>query len=92
MNISADHKEARARDVSFTDDALIVELSDGRVLTVPLVWFPRLLHAPASQRRNWELLGDGEGIHWPDVDEDISVEGVLRGIPSGETRGMTAAR
>ncbi|MFH1739968.1 MAG: DUF2442 domain-containing protein [bacterium] len=79
-----------AQEVSFTDDALIVEMSDGRILSVPLVWFPRLLHATPEQRQNWELLGGGEGIHWPEVDEDISVEGLLQGIPSVEARKTTA--
>ena len=69
----------RAREVSVSDDELIVLLADGRKISVPLAWFPRLLHATADQRRNLELLGDGEGIHWPDVDEDLSVAGLLRG-------------
>jgi len=62
----------------------VVELKDGRRASVPLAWFPRLLHGTAAERGNWELLGDGEGIHWPDLDEDISVEGLLAGIPSRE--------
>ncbi|MCC7291126.1 MAG: DUF2442 domain-containing protein [Phycisphaerales bacterium] len=66
-------------DVQFTDDEMTVALADGRRLSVPLAWFPRLLHATPQQRQKWELLGDGEGIHWPDVDEDLSVEGLLRG-------------
>jgi hypothetical protein len=57
-------------------------LADGRTIIVPLAWFPRLLHATPEQRRRWELLGDGEGIHWPDVDEDLSVAGLLRGAPA----------
>ncbi len=68
-----------ARTVSISDDELTVGLADGRVITAPLVWFPRLLHATASARNNWEILGDGEGIHWPDADEDLSVEGLLAG-------------
>ena len=68
-----------ARTVLVTDDDLTVGLADGRAITVPLVWFPRLLHASAAARGKWELLGDGEGIHWPDADEDLSVEGMLAG-------------
>ncbi len=66
-----------ARTVLVTDDELTVGLADGRVITVPLVWFPRLLRATVSARGKWELLGNGEGIHWPDADEDLSVEGLL---------------
>jgi len=72
--------------VSCTDDELVVSLADGRVLSVPLAWFPRLFDATAEQRKNWELLGNGEGIHWPDVDEDLSVEGLLRGTPAPSRR------
>ncbi len=71
-----------ALDVRLTESELVVDLVDGRVLSVPLVWFPRLLHAQQTERGNWELLGDGEGIHWPDVDEDLSVAGLLRGVPA----------
>lgn len=67
----------RAVEVSVTDDELRVVLADGRALSVPLAWFPRLLHATSAQRQRFELLGDGEGIHWPDVDEDLSVAGLL---------------
>jgi hypothetical protein len=59
---------------------IIVALTDGRTVSAPLVWFPRLLAASTEQRSHWELLGNGEGIHWPDVDEDLSVEGLLRGV------------
>ena len=68
-----------ARTVIVSDDELTVHLEDGRAITVPLVWFPRLLHATAAARGNWELPGDGEGIHWPEADEDLSVEGLLGG-------------
>jgi hypothetical protein len=71
--------DPRAVDVATDDDNLIVSLVDGRRVTVPLAWFPRLLHAEPSQRRNWRLIGDGHGIHWPDLDEDLSVSGLLRG-------------
>ena len=69
--------EALAVDVSVTDDALQVVLADGRELSVPLTWFPRLLSATPEQRRNWRLIGDGVGINWPAIDEHISVEGLL---------------
>ena len=72
----------RAREVQVTEDEIIVQLQDGRTVTVPLTWFPKLLHATADQRKQWELLGDGEGIHWPSVDEDLSVAGMLRGTPA----------
>jgi hypothetical protein len=71
---------ARAVDVRFTDDALVVRMRDGRVLSVPLAWFPRLREATVEQRSKWELLGDGIGVHWPGLDEDISVAGLL-GLP-----------
>ncbi len=73
-----------ASGIEGTEDELVVELKDGRTVSVPLACFPRLLHGAAAERGNWELLGDGEGIHWPDLDEDISVEGLLAGIPSRE--------
>jgi hypothetical protein len=71
---------ARATDVLFTEDALVVRLKDGRTLGVPLSWFPRLRDAPVEQRSTWELIGQGLGIHWPELDEDISVAGLL-GLP-----------
>jgi hypothetical protein len=74
--------DERVLDVQSTDDALSVSLRDGRVITVPLVWYPRLLNATAAQRRNWEIAGGGYGIHWPDLDEDLSTEGLLRGAPA----------
>ena len=75
-----------AEEVSVTDDTLQVELSDGRTLSVPLAWYPRLVHAAGEERGNWELIGEGQGIRWPDLDEDISVEGPIAGRPSGENR------
>ena len=71
--------DARATDLGFDDDNLWVDLADGRRLIVPLAWFPRLLNAEPDQRATWELLGDGQGIHWPEIDEDVSVEGLLFG-------------
>jgi hypothetical protein len=78
--------QARAQRVSVTDDTLIVELVDGRTLTVPLTWYPRLAHSTRAERGQWRLIGEGEGIHWPAIDEDISVEALLAGRRSGETQ------
>ena len=75
-----------AVDVRVTEDTLSVELSDGRTISVPLGWFPRLEYATPSERANWRLIGNGRGIHWEDIDEDISVEGLLSGKPSGESQ------
>ncbi len=72
----------QVRDVRLSDDTLSVDLMDGRTITVPLAWYPRLLHATEEQRRNWQLAGGGYGIHWPDIDEDLSTEGLLRGAPA----------
>jgi hypothetical protein len=71
--------DERVRGVEVTEDTLSVTLMDGRSISVPLVWYPRLLHADEAQRRNWQIAGGGYGIHWPGVDEDLSVEGLLRG-------------
>jgi hypothetical protein len=79
MSSSVVEIRPRAREVSVSEDELTVLLADGRKISAPLVWFPRLLHATTDQRRNFEFLGDGEGIHWPDIDEDLSVAGLLRG-------------
>ena len=84
--------EARALDVRCTEDELVLKLTDGRGLSVPLAWFPRLARASAAQRESFELLGDGEGIHWPEIDEDISVAGLLAGNPSVEIEGDVAAK
>ena len=78
--------EIRATSVRVSDDALIVDLSDGRTVSAPLAWYPRLLHGTATERDDHELIGDGLGIHWPQLDEDISVEGILAGRPSFESR------
>jgi hypothetical protein len=77
---------AFARAVRVTDEQLIVELTDGRELSVPLSWYPRLNHGSPDERARWEMIGRGDGIHWPDLDEDISVEGLLAGRRSGERR------
>lgn len=73
-----------ATAVAVTDDTLTVDLSDGRTVSVPLAWYPRLLHATLEERGHWQLIARGEGMHWPDVDEDISVASLLAGQPSGE--------
>ncbi len=78
--------EAKAQNVTVTADTLAVDLSDGRTISVPLAWFPRLLHGTPEERNNWRFIGDKEGIHWPDLDEDISVENLLAGKPSGESQ------
>jgi len=75
-----------ALDVLLTDDTLSVDLSDGRSISVPIAWFPRLLHSTEQERNNWRLIGKGQGIHWEDIDEDISIEGLLAGKPSGESQ------
>lgn len=75
-----------AENVTLTEDTLTVELSDGRTLSTPLAWFPRLVHASPAERNNWRLIGKGHGIHWEDLDEDISIEGLLAGNPSGESQ------
>jgi hypothetical protein len=79
-------RQARAQAVNVTDDGLTVDLADGRTITVPLAWYPRLLQASPAERGNWRFVGDREGIHWPDLDEDISVDGLLAGKRSGETQ------
>jgi predicted metalloprotease len=71
-------REAIATSVTASDDALTAELADGRTITVPIAWFPRLAHGTSAQRSNWRLIGGGVGIHWPDLDEDISIESLLR--------------
>jgi hypothetical protein len=78
MPISAVKLDSTAVDVAVSDNRILVVLADGRELAAPLAWFPRLVGATADQRRNWRLIGRGHGIHWPDVDEDISVESLLR--------------
>lgn len=75
-----------ATDVSVRDDMLVVELSDGRALAVPLLWYPRLWHGTPAERAQWRLIGRGEGIHWPELDEDVSVDGLLAGRQSAESQ------
>jgi Protein of unknown function (DUF2442) len=78
--------EAKAQNITVTDDTLAVDLTDGRTISVPLVWYPRLMHGTEEERNNWRFIGDKEGIHWPDLDEDISIENLLMGKPSGESQ------
>ena len=74
--------EPRVRSVEVTNDAIVAHLADGRIISVPLAWSWRLTDATPEQRAHWELIGDGQGVHWPEIDEDISVEGMLRGTPA----------
>jgi hypothetical protein len=82
IGILATSADERVADVRFSRDALSVDLFDGRTITVPLAWYPRLLNASVKQRQNWRVAGGGYGIHWPDIDEDLSTEGLLRGAPA----------
>ena len=75
-----------ALHVNVTDDTITVELDDGRTVSAPTAWYPRLLHASEEERKNWRLIGKGRGIHWRAIDEDVSVEGLLAGRPSGESQ------
>ncbi len=87
MTISPnDLSNALAQHVHVTDEALSVDLRDGRTVSVPILWFPRLVNGTPQERANWRLLGGGHGIHWPDLDEDISVENLLSGSRSGESQ------
>lgn len=80
MSTSEPSAGTRVKDVRVTDDALSVDLIDGRTISVPLAWYPRLLHATPEQRANWQVAGAGFGIHWPEIDEDLSTDGLLRGL------------
>ena len=82
MNILATIADERVVGVETTEDELKVRLMDGRTITVPLAWYPRLLHATEEQRKNWQIAGAGYGIHWEEIDEDLSTEGLLRGAPA----------
>lgn len=92
MGILALTADERVADVKFTKDTLSVLLHDGRTISVPLAWYPRLLNATAAQRKKWQIAGGGYGIHWPDIDEDLSTEGLLRGAPAPQPdRGASGA-
>ena len=82
MNASHLNSGERVRDVHDTEDRLAVDLADGRTIIVPLTWYPRLLNATTEQRSRWKVSAAGYGIHWPDLDEDLSTEGFLRGAPA----------
>lgn len=82
MSTSIIDSGQRIRDVRFSADQLIVDLADGRTIAVPIAWYPRLMRATPEQRANWRISGSGYGIHWPEIDEDLSSEGLLRGIPA----------
>lgn len=86
MGILAKVADERVLDVRCDEHSLIVDLMDGRTISVPLAWYPRLLHASAEQRAKWELSGAGFGIHWPEIDEDLSTEGLLRGAPAPDAK------
>ena len=83
--LKTEPREVLGQSVSATEDTLTVELRDGRTVSVPIAWYPRLSHGSDSERSDWRLIGDGLGIHWPQLDEDISVEGLLLGYPSNES-------
>lgn len=92
MNFLAAAADERVSGVQFSDDALSVSMRDGRVISVPLVWYPRLLDATRAQRENWKIAGGGYGIHWPDLDEDLSTEGLLRGAPAPKDAVLPLAK
>jgi hypothetical protein len=100
MNILASKTDERVEAVYFTRDSLVVDLVDGRTISVPLHWYPKLLKATPKQRAIWEICGGGYGIHWPEIDEDLSTEGLLRGAPAPKgcsktkpkTKGRTRAK
>jgi hypothetical protein len=85
MSTLVTERDVFAEDVSFSESSMTVRLDDGRALSIPLAWYPRLLHGTPAERAKFELIGDGEGIHWPELDEDISVEGLLAGRRSAES-------
>jgi hypothetical protein len=84
-SLAAEQKEPRARSVTVTEESLAVDLVDGRTIIVPLVWYPRLWHGKAEERNRFEIFGDGTYIHWSDLDEDLTVAGLLAGLPSAES-------
>ena len=84
--LKAEAQAAKAQHVAVEEDTLTVEMTDGRTISLPLAWYPRLLHGTQDERNNWRLIGKGEGIHWPEIDEDISVDNLMLGNPSGESQ------
>ncbi len=91
MSTSGNRPGERVKDLHVAEDVLSVDLIDGRTISVPLAWYPKLLHATEEQRSNWEICGGGFGIHWPDVDEDLSTDGLLRGVPAPHQRRATGS-
>ncbi len=91
MSTSENRPDERAVDVRVEGDVLSVDLADGRTISVPFTWYPKLLHATEKQRSNWEICGGGFGIHWPDLDEDLSTDGLLRGAPAPHRRRATGS-
>jgi hypothetical protein len=85
MNTSVYNADTRIKSVDFSDESLVVGLMDGRIISVPLIFYPRLFNATKKQRSNWKIAGGGFGIHWPDIDEDLSSDGLLRGAPAPST-------
>lgn len=92
MNTSNHKFDGRVEAVYFTRDSLVVDLVDGRTISAPLAWYPKLLNATPKQRSNWEICGGGYGIHWPEIDEDLSAEGLLRGAPAPSVRKVKAIK
>jgi hypothetical protein len=84
--VTIDLHQVAVQDVQVSDEALTVELMDGRSISVPLAWYPRLWHGTTEERNNWRLIGQGSGVHWQDLDEDVSVEGIILGRPSNESQ------
>ena len=91
MAISEPKAGERVKDVRFSENSISVDLVDGRTITAPLAWYPRLLHATPEQRADWQIAGGGYGIHWPDIDEDLSTQGLLRGAPAPRVPRSAAA-
>lgn len=88
MSTAVKLQEVRIKDIKVTDDTITAYLVDGRIISVPLAWSWRLSEATPKQRRNYEIIGDGQGVHWPDIDEDISAEGMMYGIPAPKPRKL----
>lgn len=91
MGTLALNADERVESVEFLDDFLVVGLKDGRKISVPIEWYPRLAHAAEKELSNWEICGGGYGIHWPDLDEDLSTEGLLRGAPAPNNQNQADA-
>ncbi|MBF0467112.1 MAG: DUF2442 domain-containing protein [Nitrospirae bacterium] len=92
MNIAVDVLEARIKDIKITDDEIIAFLIDGKTISVPIAWSWRLSEATQQQRARYEIIGDGQGVHWPDIDEDISVDGMLHGAPARNTKNISKSK